>query len=97
MRLITEQQPDVVFLAPVCSAWCNWSHMKPHAQKMADRAKVMPMVKFVLRVASYQISMGRFFIIENPYSSDLWKLDQYVRWLQVPGVKYGVLDMCAIK
>ena len=95
MQIITDQQPDVVFMAPVCAPWCNWSHMKPYDQKMADRKKAMPMVQFVIRVAKYQLSQGRHFIIENPYGSDLWKLKEFVNLLLQPCVSYGKLDMCA--
>jgi hypothetical protein len=69
--------------------------MKPYDQKMADRKKAMPMVQFVIRVAKYQLSQGRHFIIENPYGSDLWKLKEFVNLLLQPCVSYGKLDMCA--
>ena len=95
MQIITDQQPEVVFMAPVCSPWCNWSHMKPHDQKMADRKKAMPMTQFVLRGAKYQLSKGRHFIIENPYGSDLWKLKEFVDLLLRSDVSYGKFDMCA--
>jgi len=95
IQLITDQKPDVVFMAPVCAPWCNWSHMKPYSQMIADRKKVMPMVQFVVQVAKHQISKGKQFIIENPYGSDLWKLKSYVDLLSRDDVSYGQLDMCA--
>ena len=72
MRIIVEQQPDVIFMAPVCAPWSAWSNMKPAHKRKADRDAHLPMVKFCAAVAEHQIAKGRLFMIENPASSAMW-------------------------
>ena len=53
------------------------------------------MVEFCARVALYQIEHGRYFIIENPWTSKIWFTKCFQRLLLKHAVTYGTLDMCA--
>ena len=72
MEIILEQQPECVFMAPVCSPWSQWSNMKDEKTRLSDRKAFMPMVRFVVQVALHQIKHGRRFVIENPRDSAMW-------------------------
>ena len=63
---IIEQEPTTVLMAPFCRPWCKWSSMVPEHTRNAQRKAALPMVEFCVKVALYQISKGRYFIIENP-------------------------------
>ena len=53
------------------------------------------MVEFCVKVALYQISKGRYFIIENPQGSQLWNLACLLRLAQELNVTWDLLNMCA--
>ena len=95
MQLILEQNPDVIFMAPVCSPWSLWSNMKDPETRHADREAIMPMVRFVVQIAMLQIKKGRHFIIENPKDSAIWYTLVMQQLSRQRGVTYGDLDFCA--
>ena len=70
--LIQQQNPEVVFMAPVCTPWSPLRNIAPLEVREAERKIMLPMVKFCVQVALYQKSKGRFFIIENPENSAMW-------------------------
>ena len=41
---------------------------------MSKREAVMPMVDFTIGIATYQHEVGRYFMIENPETSQMWSL-----------------------
>ena len=53
------------------------------------------MVEFCVKVALYQISMGRYFIIENPLGSQLWNLACILRLAQERNATWDLLNLCA--
>ena len=53
------------------------------------------MIEFCVKVALYQISKGRYFIIENPQGSQLWNLACILRLAQESHVTWQLLNMCA--
>ena len=55
----------------------------------------LPMVKFCVQVALYQIKKGRYFMIENPQTFETWKLADILSLLNQAGVTWNTLDMCA--
>ena len=47
IEILMMQEPECVWMAPLCSPWSQWSNMKPDDVKYADREAVMPMVRSV--------------------------------------------------
>jgi hypothetical protein len=95
IQILMEQDPDVVWMAPLCSPWSQWSNMKPEDQKLSDREAVMPMIRFCVQVAKLQIARGRQFVIENPKDSALWYTRVFIDLMKDSQVTYGDLDFCA--
>ena len=95
IEILMMQEPDCVWMAPLCSPWSQWSNMKPDDVKYADREAVMPMVRFCVQVAKHQISRGKYFVIENPKDSAIWFTRIFQELLRKEGVTYGDLDFCA--
>ena len=93
-KILQEQKPRIVFMAPECTAWSIFQNMND--QKVVDdkRKKQMPMVKFCADVASYQVAQGRYFIMENPSTSRLWNVPCIQGVSRKCGVSWGDLDMC---
>ena len=55
----------------------------------------MPMIKFCVQLAWYQISKGRYFIMEHPAASQMWSLPDLLALAKATGVSWNNLDMCA--
>ena len=95
MKLILDQQPEVVFMAPLCAPWSQWSNMKDPDRRHSDRQAVMPMVRFVAQVAIHQLRIGKYFIIENPRDSAIWYVHCMADLLRLSGVTWDELHFCA--
>jgi len=93
-KLIKESEPEVVFMAVVCGPWSNLQNINDRNVVLRKRKKVMPMVRFCVEVARYQISRGRKFIIENPETSHIWKVKEFVGLSTLTGVTWNTADMC---
>jgi hypothetical protein len=95
MKVIIEQQPGVIHMAPLCAPWSRWSNMKDDQKRADDRKQAMPMVRFCATVALHQVQHGRKSIIESPEESSIC----YVHCMQdlrgLDRVSYGDLNFCA--
>ena len=95
IEILMTQDPDCVWMAPLCSPWSLWSNMKDPEKRYEDREAVMPMVRFCAQVAKLQISRGKRFVIENPKESAIWFTKVFTDLLKQEGVSYDNLDFCA--
>ena len=94
-KQIIEQEPECILMAPFCRPRCKWSSMVPEHKRYAQRKAALPMVEFCVKVALYQISKGRYFILETPEGSQLWNLACILRLAQELNVTWDLLNMCA--
>lgn len=95
MKIIEEQRPEVVFMAPVCGPWSILQNINDWYKVEEKRKKYLPMIEFCVRVAKYQLAHGRHFIMENPQTSQMWYTQVIQYLLKNPTVGYDTLDMCA--
>ena len=51
LDIIREQQPDVVFLAPVCGPWSIMQNINNQKIVAEKRARYLPMIGFVASIA----------------------------------------------
>ena len=93
-KLIKEGQPEVVYMAVVCGPWSNLQNINDRATVLKKRKQIMPMVRFCADVARYQISRGRKFIIENPETSHIWKVKEFLDLANIDAVLWNIVDMC---
>ena len=93
-QIIMEQQPDIVFMAPVCTPWSALRNTAPIEVREAERAAMLPMVKFCTQVALHQMSKGKHFLLENPETSAMWKQGDMLALAAKDGVTWGTLDFC---
>jgi hypothetical protein len=82
-------------MSPWCLPWCMWSNMVPEEKRLQKRREAMPMVDFCIKVAMYQVSKERFFIIENPHGSAMWNLEGMLGLSSRRNVTWQLLHMCA--
>ena len=94
MQLILELQPEIVFMAPVCSPWCSWSNMKTPEERDRDRKLMYPMVDFCAQVAWHQLKLGKRFIIENPEKSQIFYQQVMLKLSQLQDVHFLLFDHC---
>ena len=92
---INVQRPGLVWMAPPCTLWCNFSRLNyPPQQLRRLRQKEKVIVDFTAKVFEMQNALGGLAIIENPRSSDLWRHPDIERLTNFPAARYADLDMC---
>jgi len=96
-RVVCEFKPRLVVMGVRCTYFCGFSDMnyrdRPHVlQQLRDNE--MNMVRLALWTAKHQHEHGRLFILENPASSRLWKLDEVLSLRRTTGVLDGVGHGC---
>ena len=87
--------PDVVVMAPPCKGFGPWVHLKmiinPLAVRQA-RADGVPLAKLCARVAEHRLSRGKHFILEQPRTSLMFQIKE---WLALEHVLYTAhCDQC---
>jgi hypothetical protein len=94
-ELIKSGQPLVIFMAPVCTAWSSLSNTRPEAERIKRRAEAYPMVEFCSEIAQYQQRAGKYFIIENPETSQMWNTPPMMAVADEEDVNRSTVHMCA--
>ncbi len=93
-KVIKDGQPEVVYMAVVCGPWSNLQNINDRNMVLKKRKQIMPMVRFCVDVAQYQIRTGRKFIIENPETSHIWKVKEFCDLATMTNVVWNTVDMC---
>jgi hypothetical protein len=93
-HIIVNQRPDVVFMAPVCTPFSQLRNSAPPEIREAERKRAMPMVHFCVQVALHQRQHKRWFLIENPTPSAMWKTAPMAELSALAEVSWDSLDMC---
>ena len=97
-QVLKEQQPDVVIMSPVCKAFSalmnlNWDNMTPEEAEKTQ-SEGLQMFQFCMSVAEYQISVGKFFLLEHPATASSWNTHAMKWLLQQEGVIRFLFDQC---
>ena len=96
--MVQEEKPYMVSLSPPCIKLLtrqdvNPRHGTPEWEK--ELTKEIDLFKFALRIAALQHKGGRYFVVEQPPTSQSWDLPQTRNLLQQPCVEYTDIHMCA--
>ena len=97
-RVLEEEQPDLVVMTPECRGFSqmmnvNWERMNAEDVERL-RTACMAMLQFCVRVADYQLSHGRRFLLEQPAGASSWDTHA-VKWLRSQeGVHLLSFDQC---
>ena len=73
-------KPLVVVAGPPCTPFGPWSHLNSIVARdtwLSSMRVALPLANLTAAVCQYQQRHGRFFIIENPRTSQLWKLPAF--------------------
>ena len=87
-------------MAPPCAAFFQWpqcNRLNPAARRTWLRTRVtgMRLAKLSADVARFQREHGHFFVVENPYGSEMWKLPFWESILNSRGCFAVKVQMCA--
>ena len=87
--------PDVVVMAPPCKGFGPWVHLNMIINPLAvcqARADGVPLAKLCARVAEHRLSKGKHFILEQPRTSLMFQMKE---WLALEHVLYTAnCDQC---
>ena len=92
---IWKYRPGLIWLAPPCTAWCQFSHLNYTKQELRrKRKREEGLVRFVARLFELQNGLGGTVAVENPRGSDLWRHLLMNRLINFPTACFADLDMC---
>ena len=97
-RYLAESKPLVVVMGPPCTPFGPWSeYNKVYNFEGWSRSMEMglPLVELAAKIALFQYTHNRFFIVENPWLSKLWYLPCWQVILKLAGVFTSYVDQCA--
>ena len=93
-HLITTQKPDVVFIGIPCTPWSHMQNINDPSEVERKREEALPLLKFSRDVAKHQLSTGKWFLIENPATSAIWKTRQFREITALQGVSWDSAELC---
>ena len=93
MAIIRDHRPKLVTLATPCTPWSlAWTVNKP--AKEAAQTRDLCLWDLTEKIAMEQERNGRFWLVENPQSSEAWRLKSMQRLRSRKGTSEAILDMC---
>ena len=88
-------RPGMVWMAPPCTVWCNFSRLNYGPQELRRRRRrEQALVEFTAKVFELQHGLGGLVIVENPRSSDLWRHPLMEQLSNYPAARFADFDMC---
>eukprot|EP00438_Fugacium_kawagutii_P013250 Skav234490 [mRNA] locus=scaffold3731:121116:128177:+ [translate_table: standard] len=92
---IREHRPRLVWLAPPCTYWCNFSRLNYSPQERRRlRAREGVFINLIEEVIVLQKLTQGLVIIENPRTSDIWRHSSLARWAQDESMAMAQVDLC---
>ena len=93
-ELLCQFQPKVLFAAPVCGPWSIACTTMSPPLKEAIRIEQLQVFEFICRAQKYQTAQGRFWLYEQPRSSELLKTELAVSTADKCHAQDYILCMC---
>ena len=96
---LVKHQPRVILTGPPCTsfgAWAHYNKVHNHAAWKHSHVIGLTIARLVANICHWQSACKRHWIIENPASSAIWHLPEYLALLNIPGVCSTVLDQCMV-
>ena len=95
----TKHRPKVLLAGPPCtsfSAWSQLNRVKNYEAWIKSRRIGIKLAEITLQLCIFQRQSKAHFIIENPASSELWRLPGWSQLLQNDDVFSVILDQCVV-
>jgi len=97
-HMIVSEKPVVVVIGFCCTLWTsftnlNWSHRQHELKCLRDIDRSM--LRLMVWTMKAQHASGRYFLFENPPSSQLWSEPMLQEIYDLPNVMLGVGHACA--
>ena len=96
-RYIKAFKPMVIIMSPPCTAFGAWSaYNKVHAHEAWYESYRLgrPLAKLSAQIAQWQLDHGLHFVTENPWTSKLWQLPEWLQLLKDPRIRWAYTDQC---
>ena len=96
-HILQNEDPKFVIAAPPCTYFAGFSKINAmHDPKLYQekRAKAETIANAVVKACEDQHRKSKYFLIENPQRSDLWRLPSTQRLLRQEGVTTLTIDQC---
>ena len=98
IRYFAVHKPLVLVMGPPCTPFGPWAEYNKRFNYEGWRRSMdiaLPLAILAARLATFQYTQGRYFLVENPWLSKLWYLPCWQTVLKLPGVLFSYIDQCA--
>ena len=97
LREVRDLSPGLVWLAPPCTLWGNFSRLNYGPQELRRlRKREIDLVRFCNEVMQLQTSLGKGqFVLENPRGSDMWRTPELQSWISGQRASLAKADLCS--
>eukprot|EP00971_Amphidinium_carterae_P236579 4695447-Amphidinium_carterae.1 len=96
---LKQVKPLMTVMAPTCRPFGGWSHfnrrMHPEAWERSLQ-QALPHAVLCSEVAKWQMQQNRYFVVEQPETSDMWTYGVWPEVLEQPVVEYVCFDQCQV-
>ena len=97
-EMITREKPLVIIIGFSCTNWTSWSRIN-YAHRPIEleekRARDRKMLELMVWSMRQQAAGGRYFLFENPPTSDVWKDEAFQSVNVIPNLRWTICDACA--
>ena len=95
---IRATQVEVIICAPPCTSFGPWARFNRvhHFDTWNYNHKIgLLLANLTAEICLYQLTKNRHFVIENPWSSEIWSLPLFIKLANLSG-HWAYLDQCEI-
>ncbi len=98
LEKLRKSAPTVLVMSPPCHPFSSLLRLRKEFRSSLKGKKVLKEgrehLKFMTRLARWQINNGRYFIFEHPAGADSWNEPDVLALLKLPGVFSATGDQC---
>ena len=95
LHYIDRHKPECIIMGPPCtsfSAWARFNRIHYFDAWLKSYQIGLPLAELCATIAQVQMRAGRYFLIENPWSSEIWNLACFQQFL--PSCFIAYCDQC---
>ena len=92
-------KPKVLLAGPPCTSFGPWSHYnKVHAHSTWHKNHIIgvKLAELTVALCEIQAKHHRHYVVENPATSEIWKLNCFVQLFSKHETFYAYLDQCMV-
>ena len=93
-EVVRKEKPYFLMIAFPCNPWSALLRLNSAVDLDRIRGEGLELVKFSLELAQLQLEGGRHYALENPLTSEAWKIEEMKKFLNETTYFEAIFDQC---